>query len=196
MRQFWMKSSFFERHGIQKSDSKIFTYAGGANEVYYEKAFPRFIEMLAELIEKEPSHLENTVILLQQHPRAKREGNLDAKLVDELISKTSLPKGFHFVISDVSTIDSLVMCDGAFYYQTSMAAQFALGGIPTIMQVGHNTYPDLLIKTGFLSATEAETLSKAFNEPEEGSTNIDTLKEKLGIDSNWKENLTNGLKKA
>lgn len=191
-----IKSSFFERHGIQERGSKIFTYAGGANEVYYEKAFPKFIEMIAELLEKDPSHLENTVVLLQQHPRAKREGNLDAKLVEDLVSKTALPKGFHFVISDVPTIDSLVLCDGAFYYQTSMAAQFALGGIPTVMQVGHDTYPDLLIKTGFPSATEAETLSKAFNKVEEGSTNLEALKEKLGMDHNWKENLVNGLKKA
>lgn len=188
-----IKASFFERHGITETNSKVLTYIGGANETYYEAAFPRFVEMLAELVENDPKGLENTTVILQQHPRAKREGSCDAKLALEELSHLSLPKGFHFVVSDLSTPDSMTICDAVLYYQTSMAAQFVLADIPVVLQVGHEPYPDLLVKTGFPSICESEKLIDALNPDKDAKSNSSVLKSELGMDSNWKENLKEAL---
>jgi len=179
-----IRSSFLKRHGIDETSQKILVYTGGANDAYYNKAFPHFIHLLTELVETNESLLENTVLILQQHPRAKTEGNLDAKLVKEFRSKYKL----NFIVSDMTTPESLALADGVFYYQTSMAAQFVFAEIPSVIQVGHETYPDILVRAGFPSVTDAKQFVDVLSS-EGSSADIKLLEKELGIDSNWKENL-------
>ena len=183
-----IRSSFLTRNGLDENHQKILVYTGGANDVYYDQAFPHFIKLVSELADTNDSPLKNTILILQQHPRAKTEGNLDAKLVQEFLSKHNLPQGFKFIISDMSPTDSLAIADGVFYYQTSMAAQFAFAEIPSIIQVGHETYPDLLVRAGFPSVTDAQKLTEVLSS-NASSANIELLENELGIDTEWRENL-------
>jgi len=162
-------------------------YTGGANDVYYNKAFPHFITLLSELAKSNNSPLRDTILILQQHSRAKTEGNLDAKLVNEFLSTQELPQGFSFIISDLPTTKSLAIADRVFYYQTSMAAQFIFAGIP-VMQIGHNTYTDSVVRAGFPSVTNSEQLTQVLSS-KTSSANVQLLEKELGIDPNWKENL-------
>jgi hypothetical protein len=174
-----VRKGLFARQETEDTGQRIIAYIGGANEAYYEKAFPSFVELLSQV---DPSCLENTVFVLQQHPRAKKEGNLDVEVLGRL------PSSVRFIVSDISTIEALAISDGAFYYQTSMGAQFVLGGIPLVAQVGHEVYPDMLIRAGFPSITTKSELEEALTKKAERG-NLQLLEKELGKDSNWKQNL-------
>lgn len=175
-------------------EGKVFVYVGGANEVYYEKAFPHFIDLLSTVISERGDLLENVTILLQQHPRARREGNIDAGLVSQFLKDRELPRGFRFEISDQATLGAIAGSDGVFYYQTSMNAQFAFGGVPLIVQVAHETYEDLLIRSGYLSVTTEKALIDVFSNGS-ASGNPSSLEKELGMRDNWADNLYEGLVK-
>jgi len=167
------RSKFFVQNRIEDRGQKIYVYVGGANEEYYERAFPHFIKLVSEIKD------DNAIWILQQHPRAKVDGNRDAKL----IKKSHLDQ---FIISEVSTPEALSIADGVFYYQTSMAAQFVFAGIPLIAQIGHEPYDDLLIRAGYPFISNADEF---LHIPPPGNTV--SLEKELGMDTNWKENLLN-----
>ena len=87
--------------------------------------------------------------------------------------------------------EAMIAADYAIYYQTSLAAQFILAGIPTI-QAGHNTYEDLLIRNHLCeSVTTAEELQAALEKAK--VPNEQKLLEDLGVRSNWPELLEQAL---
>lgn len=166
-----LRSRFLKQNRIEDQGQKIYVYVGGANEEYYEKAFPHFLKLVLEIRDNP------TIWVLQQHPRAKAEGNRDAQLIE----KSRLDQ---FFISNLSTPEALAIADGVFYYQTSMAAQFVFAKIPLIAQVGHEQYDDLLVRAGYPCITRAEEFVHIPSPASVGS-----LEEELGMDPNWKENL-------
>lgn len=126
------RREFFEKFHLVDVGQKILVYFGGNNDVYFHQAFPAFLQLISQA-NLDPSQY---LILLQQHPGAK-EKNSDVMLI----------KYHPIMISELTSEDAQILADVALYYQTSMGPQFALAGLSTI-QVGHNTYPDLLIKGG------------------------------------------------
>ncbi len=185
------KEAFFERHQIDnRTPFRVFAYIGGANEYYYTKAFPHFINLLRTLAESGEPALEHSIFILQQHPRAKTDGSPDGRAIREFLLEEKLPKTCRLLLSDLTTIEALAISDAALYYQTSMAAQFALANIPCVMQIGPDTYPDLLIRAGFPSITSSEQLKKALALP---SSQCETakLERELGRDPDWKARLLN-----
>ena len=63
-----------------------------------------------------------------------------------------------------------IIPDAALYYQTSMAPQFSLLGLPT-MQVGHEVYQDVLVKN---------KLCHTANNPIELAIGLTEMKKKIG----------------
>jgi len=171
-----LRAEFFQNKGIVDKNQKIYVYVGGANDTYYEKAFPAFLDLLLGL-------KNSSIFLLQQHPRAK-EASIDVNLL-----LSTQPKSNVFV-SNLSTIESLTIADGVLYYQTNMAAQFPYAGIPWIAQIGHETYDDVLIRSGIPSITNSDAFEKALSQ-EETPISWQRLEQERGVDSNWKQNLLN-----
>jgi hypothetical protein len=182
-----IRSALFEKHSIIESGQNVLTYIGGANETYYEKAFPHFMKLLSDLIDENGAALENTVFILQQHPRAKIE-NIDAKLVQTFLSQKELPAGFQIIVSDIQTNESLAISKGAYYYQTSMNAQLVFANVPTVAQIGHEPYPDLLVRSGFPSITESSLFAEVLSSDHQVG-NVDLVEKELGMIPDWKENL-------
>ena len=137
---------------------------------YFKKAFPAFLKIISTM------DLSDIVFFIQLHPAAK-EKNLEASLIN------SLP---HLLLSDFSSDEAQIIADCAFYYQTSMCAQFALSGIP-VVQIGHEPYLDLLVKNGLCpSIVNEEQLSyvilkKTYNVP----IPKDVVLNALGVRDNW-----------
>lgn len=156
------RKTFFESHNLKDTGQQIVTYIGGANATYYEKAYPRFVEILNE------AQLENTLIVLKLHPRA------------DLSYHLPLPK--NVIIAN----DSLPSTDVVLYYQTSMAPQFVFAKIPIIAQIGHEPYSDVLTRAGYPTILDADHLKDLLQ-----SAPIDppSIEGALGIDPNWGQNL-------
>ena len=130
------------------------------------------------------------MIVLQQHPGAKAK-NIDRKLLEDWMQQNgSIPQ---FCISSMSTDDALVIADAALYYQTSMAPQFVIAGIPTV-QVGHEIYQDVLVKNQLCVCVNsgkdfAGALESLQKKPVAGS--LFAVKQGLGMRDDWAEVLKN-----
>lgn len=138
-----MRLKFFHEHQIQGKDKKLLVYFGGNNDEYYKFAFPAFQKFLANSIER--SNLSDLVFVIHQHPAAKnsnRDWNYIKAWVEEIGNNSKAPT---IILSQWDSNQMQIIADCALYYQTSMAAQFALSGIPT-MQIGHEIYQDILVK--------------------------------------------------
>lgn len=117
----------------------LFVYFGGNNDAYFNQAFPTFLSSLSQV---DKDLLKDILFLIHQHPAAKKENR------DGILLKAWQEKNPHIqsVISTLKTSDQAqIVADAALYYQTSMAPQFSLLGLPT-MQVGHEVYNDVLVK--------------------------------------------------
>lgn len=94
------------------------------------------------------------------------------------------------ILSDFSSDNAQVLADAAFYYQTSMGPQFALGGIPTV-QIGHETFDDILVRNHIApTVTNTEQLIQAL----EALDNMQPIPQQellksLGIKEGWAEAL-------
>ncbi len=85
-----------------------------------------------------------------------------------------------------------LLADAVLYYQTSMAPQFALAGIPAI-QVGHDTYPDILVRNNLApSVSHKEKLLEAVKACAKPPTNGKLLAD-LGISPHWLAHLKSAL---
>lgn len=171
------RAAFLKKNGIEDRGQKIYVYFGANNEEYFSKAFPAFLSIVAQ------ADLQNAIIVLQQHPGAK-ERNLDGQQI-----KASQAK---ILISDFSSDEAQVLADGAFYYQTSMAPQIVLEGIPAI-QIGHEIYEDLLVRNHFVPAvTNVEELKEAITTtrkvPQQDLLTV------LGINEDWPTRLEDIIK--
>lgn len=187
-----IRAQLFSKHDVKEQGQKVLVYAGGNNEEYFSKAFPAFLQFLSEACLKED--LSNYVLLLQQHPGAK-EKNIDGKLVRQWLEQNK-GKSPQIFISEMNSDDAQVLADGILYYQTSMGPQFVLAGIPTI-QVGHNTYEDILVKNNLCSiATDKNSLLAAFaglQENPSSESGNEIIFQGLGIRSNWAERLEKAI---
>lgn len=189
------RAEFFLKNGLEERGQKVLVYFGGNNEEYFTKAFPAFLSFLGEA--SKLVDLENTVIVLQQHPGAKAK-NWDGLRVQEWLKQNGgearMPK---IVISDFSSDVAQVLADAAFYYQTSMGPQFVLEGIPTI-QIGHETYEDILVRNHLApTVTGPEGLVQVIESLDTmGKMPQDALLSSLGIKENWPEILETTIKEA
>lgn len=174
-----LRSRFFTKHGIEDHGKKLLVYFGGNNEAYFEQAFPAFLKIIAE-----QKDLSNHVVVIQQHPGAKRE-NRDGLQVAAWLNDNS--QKMKMIMSDFTSDDAQVIADAALYYQTSMGAQFALLGIPTI-QVGHETYEDILIRNQLAaSVTTSEGFAREINALSQSKEmpSQEVIFEGLGIRKDW-----------
>lgn len=135
------RKALFEHLQREDKGEKILVYAGGNNEVYFEKALPAFLSMICETI-AQGHDLSDLIIVFQQHPGAKII-NRDLKLVDEKLGQ--IEEKVSWIASPFSTDQAFNFADSIWYYQTSMSPLFALADIPAV-QVGHEVYEDLLVR--------------------------------------------------
>lgn len=188
-----LRARLFASQGLQDRKELLLVYAGGNNEEYFGKAWPAFLRFLREAARQKD--LSNTMVVLQQHPCAKKE-NRDGKLLEEFSREAGMPR---LVISSMSTDEMAAAADRVLYYQTSMAPQFVLAGIPTI-QVGHNTYEDILVKNKLCaSATNAEEFLNALQGCDDSCVkpvDANAIHAGLGIHSDWSSKLEDFIQKA
>ncbi len=188
-----VRAQFLSKHALVDQGQKILVYAGGNNDEYFTKAFPAFLQFLAEASQQ--ADLSNVIVVLQQHPGAK-EKNIDTNLVQQWLHQVGRGRVPAFFVSELSSDDAQVVADGMLYYQTSMGPQFILAGIPTI-QVGHNTYEDILVKNNLCAtATDAYGLLNAITHLQHGvkiESDQEAIKQGLGISSDWADNLEHAI---
>lgn len=170
-----LRAKIFAHYGIEERGQRVLVYFGGNNKDYFEKAFPALVTILKE------ADLANTIIFLQQHPRAIPLG-LDARQLSG-----------EMIVSKESSETMQTLADGALYYQTTLAPRLALAGIPVI-QIGHDPYRDCLVRGGVaLPVTTAAELAAALE-----AFPLDISPEKilsaLGYDPRWQELLLEALK--
>lgn len=180
-----LRQAFLQKNTWIDNNQKILVYFGGNNQEYFTKAFPFFLKLLEEGMQQ--MNTSNFVILLQQHPGAK-EKNLDASMLLEWINAhASLAQHAPtLVVSDLSIEEAQILADGALYYQTSMAPQLVLAGIPTV-QIGHETVEDLLVKNQWIpSVTHVREWIKVLDDSiQMDCPSRDSLARELGFQENW-----------
>lgn len=192
-----IRAQLFDKYSLVDQGQKVLVYAGGNNEEYFSKAFPAFLQFLAEASEQKD--LSNFIVILQQHPGAK-EKNIDMELVHDWIHQYGqgdrVPKIF---VSELNSEDSQIVADGMLYYQTSMGPQFVLAGIPTI-QVGHNVYEDILVKNHLCSvATDVHGLLNAFAQLQQNreiQSGYEAILDGLGINADWSDRLGHAIQES
>ncbi|CAF1241931.1 unnamed protein product [Rotaria sordida] len=116
----------------------LFIYFGGNNQIYYEQAFPIFLSFLSCIDNK---LCKDILFIIHQHPAAKIENRDGLLFLKWLLTNRSI----QVTLSSLTSDEAQIIADGILYYQTSMAPQFALIGLP-IMQVSHKIYEDVLVK--------------------------------------------------
>jgi len=168
---------------------KLAIYFGGANEVYYKEAFPRFLQIIARA--SNLKDISDWSILIQQHPRSVLEGNRDGLLLEEW-KKKATERSPQILLSTFSFNDALTAADLALYYQTGAAAKFMLLGIPAA-QVGHEPYPDILVRNQFCPAVtdEKQFLEMLGNLRTPSLETQSKIALESGIDPSWPEALEN-----
>lgn len=178
---------------LKKPTQKWLVYMGGNNEEYFTKAFPAFLDHLVNAAKS--ADLSGYLLILQQHPGAKRE-NRDCALLEEW----KLLHGDHVKLPQIAVSQSSpdaaqIAADAIFYYQTSMGPQFVLAGIPTI-QIGHHIFEDILVKNHLCStAINGKELLISLDQLGTCSESTDrAIYSGLGIQANWLENLIRSFK--
>lgn len=189
-----MRQTVFSKNDLVDRGQKVLVYFGGNNEGYFSKAFPAFLSLLEEGMER--SDFTSLVIVIQQHPGAKSI-NLDGNRVSAWMAKHSETRQAPtMILSDFSSDDAQVIADGALYYQTSMGPQFVLAGIPTI-QVGHETFEDILVRNQLSpSVTDVSQFISVIDDLTHQKKEIprEVILEGLGIKSNWLPTLEKAIK--
>lgn len=199
-----VRAEFLLNHGLEDKQQKILVYFGGNNEEYFSKALPAFLSFVAQASELDQASgltdLENTIIVMQQHPSAKlknRDGQLIEAWLKEFEKQADKPETIKkpkVIISYFTSDYAQVLADGAFYYQTSMSPQFILAGIPTV-QIGHETYEDILVRNQLApSVTHAEGLIQVIKTLGSQQKPHADLLNGLGIKENWADRLENIIK--
>lgn len=179
------RTAFLAKQGIADHGQRILVYFGGNNEDYFLNAFPAFLSIMAESSQWIDN--ESIIVVVQQHPAAKAK-NRDVK---QIASYRSLPR---IIVSDFSSDEAQVLADAALYYQTSMAPQFILEGIPTI-QIGHKTYEDVLIRNALApSVTSSADFIRILQRLDDlGKRAREDLLDGLGIKVDWADRLEHAI---
>ncbi len=180
---------------VENRGQSIWVYFGGNNKEYFSKAFPAFLSLLSQTLEQ--IDLTDIIILIQQHPGAKRK-NLDTEQLAAWLNKAEKQaKTPKVIISNFSSDEAQVVADAALYYQTSMAPQLALAEIPVI-QIGHETYPDILTRNQLaFSVTSASELVCAITRLKEVKKTLPKklIFKALGIKKDWRIALERAIKR-
>lgn len=190
----FMRKKFLEQHQIQGKNKKLVVYFGGNNNEYYDFAFPAFLKFVADGMKQ--SDLSHLVFILHQHPAAKnsnRDWNLMNDWLKEIQGNQRAPI---FILSQWDSNQIQTLADCALYYQTSMAAQFALAGIP-IIQIGHETYNDILVKNKAIPSilnTDSFIEILVKGNCGTGQSDLESLIEYLGIRHDYCEALIEAIK--
>lgn len=188
-----MRAKFFEEYQIQGKDKKVVVYFGGNNNEYYESAFPAFKKFLSESIKE--TDLSHLIFVIHQHPMA-RDSNRDWNHMKDWIEEVrENPKAPILTRSHWSSNEIQTIADCALYYQTSIAAQFAHAGIPTI-QIGHEIYGDSLIRNKLIPSIIStnsfiDTIVKGNYE---NICNLESLRRHLGIRDDYTTALVEAIK--
>lgn len=166
---------------------RLLVYLGGNNETYFSLAFPACLRLFTEAMQE--TDLSHYTVILQQHPGAKAHQR-DAALCQAWIREQGQhPHAPQWIISGLRSDEALVAADAVLYYQTSMGPQCALAHIPTI-QLGHEVYSDVLVTAGLCAvATQSRDLSHALTHLKTPSASDEDLKHRLGMRSDWIEQL-------
>lgn len=141
-----IRAQVFAKYGLEDKDQKVLVYFGGNNDEYFESAFPAFLGFLSEGIKQ--TDLSNTVIMLQQHPRAKdKEGkDSDHQQLNSWMEKHGTnPFAPKIILSEETSNDMQVLADGVLYHQTSMGPVLALAGIDMIQIGDKKPYKDGMV---------------------------------------------------
>lgn len=174
-----LRAKFLKSLNLNDQGQKILVYVGGNNSVFFNKAFPAFLKIL----KNNAKELTNHIILYQRHPSAKVEDLVVCVPWKEEVEKEQL--GIRFEISKLSSEESLILGDTILYYQTSMAPQFLLLGIPTI-QIGHAVFEDLLIQKRLCqSVTPDSDFAKALTGCAQKNIEADVVTKGLGLKEDW-----------
>jgi hypothetical protein len=191
-----IRSQILAQCSLEDRGQKLLIYVGGNNEDYFSQAFPSFLRFLSAASQK--SDFSNYVIVLQQHPGAKRD-NFDGQFLRNWQEQNQQETSPWFMISQCSIDDVQIAADAMLYYQTSMGPQFVLAGIPAI-QVGHNTYNDLLVKNQLCATATNENELLFALESLERDLNLESSRDAsmqgLGVHSDWLERLQRFLEKT
>jgi len=170
----------------------LFVYFGGNNKIYYNQAFPAFLSFLSQI---DHNILEDIMFLIHQHPAAKKQ-NHDGLLFQEWLVKNN---HIQAMLSQLTSDEAQIIADGVLYYQTSMAPQFILIGLPVI-QVGHEIGEDILIKHNLCktaaNAIELMNELKVLKNTCQLSNNIQQkqlIYGAIGYTVDWSENLRNTI---
>jgi hypothetical protein len=172
----------------------LFVYFGGNNDAYFDHAFPAFLSSLSQI---DKNLIRDILFLVHQHPAAKKQ-NRDVLILQDWLSKTNQVQ---IVISTLKNSDQAqIVADAALYYQTSMAPQFALLGLPT-MQVGHEVYRDVLVKYGLCyTATNTTELTIGLTAMKERNGSSDEIQQNkqliynaVGYTPEWPNNLRRAI---
>ncbi|MDE3046497.1 MAG: hypothetical protein KGJ02_07625 [Verrucomicrobiota bacterium] len=182
-----LRTDLFKKLGLEEKGQTILMYAGGNSSVYFDRAFPAFLCFLTELAEVED--LSPFVFVLQQHPAAKGP-NRDGRLIEQM------KEGPNVYLSPFNSEDAQVVADTMIYYQTSMAPQFVLAGIPTI-QASHEVYEDLLV-TNYLCpvATHSRALWQILSNPQTKKIDEQRVCEALGVKKDWPARLKGAIEEV
>lgn len=160
------REAFLKKHHLTDQGQKICVYFGANNRDYFEKALPLLLQILEETKE------QNIIVLLQPHPGSIKE-NREALLLKG--RKFSFP----VFISDLTADQALLFADNALYFQTSLYLEFYLVGISSIIQIGHQKEPDLLVRNSLAYAvTDSATFVQALHRSDKSAKTLqETLQE-------------------
>jgi hypothetical protein len=168
-------------------------YAGGNNEECFTKAFPAMLQIFSKAMKNKD--LSNVKIFIHQHPGAVKE-NRDGKMVEQWkeINKENAPE-ITFITTAAEKEDGQVSADVMLYFQTSMAPQFVLAGIPTA-QIGHVVFEDCIVSSGCVEIVTNQNqflnLLQKIERSEFKAPSKDRIKEAVG----YREDYKNRFQKA
>lgn len=175
-----IRKKLFSKLKIDDLNQKVLVYLGGASSSYFEEGFPFFLNLLNK--NKDHEFFDSSLLLLQQHPRAKMMGNHD----EELLNDNSLP----LAVSPLTTLESLSISDLTYYFQTSMAPKLLLTNV-SLLKVAPEGAQDTCSKESLVSFASSdcdfltksqETIGKTLNDEDK-----ERLYQLMGYSSSWDE---------
>lgn len=129
------RAKFFQAHDLEDRGQRIVTFFGGNNSRYFDHSLLKMLSLLEKAIAV--TDLSDTILVLQQHPVARREEKKDAPIMQKWYEQNAVNRHCpQVVVSKIPSSDvAQVVSDGALYDQTSMSIQFAWIGM-RVAQVG------------------------------------------------------------
>lgn len=177
------RNNLFQSVQILEPPQKVFVYVGGANEYFFDQAWPFFLSLLETMNVKDAKKI---VIFYQRHPRASFEKDRDLQTLESW-KKSHLEIAPILQVSTLPTDEILALADGVFYSQTSMGPIFILAGLKTA-QINPEPFDDILVRSRI---SPCICSPDSFQEliSNEGSSFDPKIYTLIGMDPEWKANL-------